>query len=111
METDRLWAPWRLGYVQGSVAEEPAVEIDDGVSQWRAGQARGRGHAGHRSEFGRELTEPNDSFGCEEVRIVVGGEHGLVGAERPRHPRVGHEGRVGTIEHRVDRPRELEPFR
>ena len=33
MKTDRLWAPWRLGYVQGSVAEEPAVDIDC----WRPG--------------------------------------------------------------------------
>jgi hypothetical protein len=90
---------------------EPAVEVDDGVTQRRAGQARGRGHARHRSEFGGELTESGDAFGREEVRIIVGGKHGLVGAESPRHPRVGHEGRVGTIEHRIDRPRKLESFR
>jgi ATP adenylyltransferase len=33
MDTDRLWAPWRLGYVQGDTAAEPAVDVRD----WRPG--------------------------------------------------------------------------
>ena len=33
MQTDILWAPWRLGYVQGGAADEPAPE----PRAWRAG--------------------------------------------------------------------------
>ncbi|MFM8733799.1 MAG: HIT family protein [Pirellulales bacterium] len=33
MTNDRLWAPWRLGYVQGDSAAEP----DIGTSAWRPG--------------------------------------------------------------------------
>jgi len=33
MDTDRLWAPWRLGYVQGAAAAEPDV----GMPAWRPG--------------------------------------------------------------------------
>ena len=33
MDNDRLWAPWRLGYVQGAGAAEPDV----GTPAWRPG--------------------------------------------------------------------------
>ncbi len=33
MENDRLWAPWRLGYVQGSRGSDP----DIGTPAWRPG--------------------------------------------------------------------------
>ena len=33
MDIDRLWAPWRLGYVQGDAAAEPVVD----VPRWRPG--------------------------------------------------------------------------
>lgn len=36
MERDRLWAPWRLGYMQGGAATEPEVE----TSAWRPGADR-----------------------------------------------------------------------
>ena len=37
MDNDRLWAPWRLGYVQGDTAAEPAV----GTPAWRPGADQG----------------------------------------------------------------------
>ena len=36
MDTERLWAPWRLGYVQGQAAAEPEPDI----AAWRTGAAR-----------------------------------------------------------------------
>ena len=33
MNIDRLWAPWRLGYVQGDAVAEPIVD----VTRWRPG--------------------------------------------------------------------------
>jgi ATP adenylyltransferase len=36
MESDRLWAPWRLGYVQGNEAAEAVVE----PAHWRPGADR-----------------------------------------------------------------------
>jgi ATP adenylyltransferase len=36
MDTDRLWAPWRLGYVQGDEVAEPA----GAEPRWRAGADR-----------------------------------------------------------------------
>jgi ATP adenylyltransferase len=33
MDIERLWAPWRLGYVQGAGGEEPAIDVQD----WRPG--------------------------------------------------------------------------
>lgn len=35
MDTDRLWAPWRLGYVQGSDPEATAQTVP--VDHWRPG--------------------------------------------------------------------------
>jgi ATP adenylyltransferase len=35
MDGERLWAPWRLGYVQGRESGEPSVTI--APSSWRAG--------------------------------------------------------------------------
>lgn len=35
MSTDRLWAPWRLGYVQGQAAGGPAADVQP--RHWRAG--------------------------------------------------------------------------
>ena len=35
MDIERLWAPWRLGYVQGSDAETAAERVP--VEQWRPG--------------------------------------------------------------------------
>ena len=37
MDNDRLWAPWRLGYVQGAGAAEPDV----GTPAWRPGADHG----------------------------------------------------------------------
>ena len=37
MQTDSLWAPWRLGYVQGGASAEPAPE----PRSWRPGADRG----------------------------------------------------------------------
>jgi ATP adenylyltransferase len=37
MESDRLWAPWRLGYVQGTEGAEAVVE----PAHWRPGADRG----------------------------------------------------------------------
>ena len=37
MRSDTLWAPWRLGYVQGGASAEPAPE----PRAWRAGADRG----------------------------------------------------------------------
>lgn len=36
MDIDRLWAPWRLGYVQGAGGGEPAVDVQN----WRPGADR-----------------------------------------------------------------------
>jgi len=38
MDIDRLWAPWRLGYVQGSKAGDPAEAVT--IGDWRAGADR-----------------------------------------------------------------------
>jgi len=38
MDIERLWAPWRLGYVQGSEAGEPAEAVT--IGDWRAGADR-----------------------------------------------------------------------
>jgi len=38
IEIERLWAPWRLGYVQGSVPEDPAAAV--AIDHWRPGADR-----------------------------------------------------------------------
>lgn len=38
MDTDRLWAPWRLGYVQGDDAGDPAEAVE--IAAWRPGADR-----------------------------------------------------------------------
>lgn len=38
MSTERLWAPWRLGYVQGNESGDPAEAVT--VDQWRPGADR-----------------------------------------------------------------------
>jgi len=37
-EIERLWAPWRLGYVQGNEAGDPAEAVS--VDRWRSGADR-----------------------------------------------------------------------
>ena len=39
MHLERLWAPWRLGYIQAAAAGDPEPAIDP--SAWRAGSDRG----------------------------------------------------------------------
>lgn len=39
MDIERLWAPWRLGYVQGHAAGDPAEAVR--VDHWRPGADRG----------------------------------------------------------------------
>lgn len=35
MQTERLWAPWRLGYVQGHESGDPAAAVS--IDHWRPG--------------------------------------------------------------------------
>ena len=39
MQIERLWAPWRLGYVQGQESGDPVAAVP--IAHWRAGADRG----------------------------------------------------------------------
>lgn len=85
-ERDRLWAPWRLGYVQGGAASEPDV----GTPAWRPG-------ADH------------DCFLCKAAAVTVASDRVLGVIERTplsivvtnRYPYANGHLLVAPLDHRA----------